>query len=134
MNADLDRISEQIIGAAFEVSNALGAGFLEKVYENALVHELKKRGLLVEQQKRVTIYYDGVVVGDYYSDLLVERLIIVELKAVSRIENIHLAQCMNYLKATGSNLGLILNFGTPPGGNQTGAVSLISQPLSFGWA
>ena len=113
MNADLDRISEQIIGAAFEVSNALGAGFLEKVYENALVHELKKRGLLVEQQKRVTIYYDGVVVGDYYSDLLVERLIIVELKAVSRIENIHLAQCMNYLKATGSNLGLILNFGTP---------------------
>ena len=113
MNADLDRISEQIIGAAFEVGNTLAAGFLEKVYENALVHELRKRGLLVEQQKKVTIYYDGVVVGDYCSDLLVERLIIVELKAVSRIESIHLAQCMNYLKATGSNFGLILNFGTP---------------------
>jgi GxxExxY protein len=113
MNADLDKISEQIIGAAFEVGNILGAGFLEKVYENALVHELKKRGLLVEQQKRVTIYYDGVVVGDYYSDLLVEGLIIVELKAASRIDNIHLAQCLNYLKATGLNLGLILNFGNP---------------------
>ena len=113
MNADLERISEEIIGAAFQVGNTPGAGFLEKVYENAPIHELKKRGLLVEQQKKVTIYYDGVVVGDYYSDLLVERLIIVELKAVSRIENIHLAQCMNYLKATGSNLGFILNFGTP---------------------
>ena len=113
MNADSDKISDRIIGAAFEVANVLGTGFLEKVYENALVHELKKRRLLVEQQKKITIYYDGVVVGDYCSDLMVEGLIIVELKAVSRIENIHLAQCMNYLKATGSKLGLILNFGNP---------------------
>jgi len=113
MNADLDKITEQVIGAAYRVSNVLGAGFLEKVYENALTHELKKHGLLVEQQKQLTVYYDGVVVGNYYSDLLVEGVVIVELKATSRIEDIHLAQCLNYLKATGLKLGLILNFGKP---------------------
>jgi GxxExxY protein len=113
MNADSDKISDRIIGAAFEVANVLGTGLLEKVYENALVHELKKRGLLVEQQKKITIHYDGVVVGDYRSDPVVEGLIIVELKAVSRVDSIHVAQCLNYLKPTGLNLGLILNFGNP---------------------
>jgi GxxExxY protein len=116
MNTDkekLNEISEKIIGAAFKVANTLGGGFLEKVYENALVHELQKSGLLVEQQKPVKVYYDGVIVGDYYSDLCVEGVIIVELKAATRIEDIHVAQCLNYLKATDLKLGLILNFGRP---------------------
>jgi len=107
----LNEITEKIIGAAFKVSNGLGAGFLEKVYENALVHELKKAGLAVEQQKPVDVYYDGVVVGKYCAALVVEEVVIVELKAVGRIEDVHLAQCLNYLKATRLKLGLILNFG-----------------------
>jgi GxxExxY protein len=111
MDKDLNQITERIIGAAFKVSNTLGAGFLEKVYERALLHELSKDGLLVEQQKPVAVYYDGIVVGDYYADLVVEELIIVELKAARQIEDSHLAQGLNYLKATGFKLGLILNFG-----------------------
>ena len=116
MNTDsekLNEISGKIIGAAFKVANALGPGFLEKVYENALVHELKKSGMLVEQQKPVKVYYDGVTVGDYFSDICVEGIIIVELKAAGRIEDIHVAQCLNYLKATNLRLALILNFGKP---------------------
>ncbi len=109
----MNKITEKIIGAAYKVSNTLGAGFLEKVYENVLIHELKKTGLLVEQQKHIKVYYDNVVVGDYYSDLVVESIIIIELKAAKRIEDIHLAQCLNYLKATGLKLGLILNFEKP---------------------
>jgi len=109
---NLNGISEKIIGAAFTVANVLGPGFLEKVYENALVHELRKRGLGVEQQKPLKVLYDGVVVGDYYPDVVVEDRIVVELKATSRIEGVHLAQCINYLAATEMKLGLILNFGT----------------------
>ncbi len=91
----------------------LGTGFLEKVYENALVHELRRAGLAVEQQHRMVIRYDDVVVGDYTADLLVEDMLLVELKVARLIDDIHRAQCLNYLKATGLRLCLLLNFGKP---------------------
>jgi len=116
MDADerrLNGMTETIIGCAFRVANGLGVGFLEKVYENALFHELRKAGLQVEQQKAIQVEYDGVIVGNYVADLLVENEVIVELKAVKSIDDIHLAQCLNYLHATGLKVALILNFGTP---------------------
>ena len=114
MNSEqLNKISERIINAAYKVSNALGAGFLEKVYENALAHQLKKDGMKIEQQKPIKVHYDNVVVGDYFADLIAEGAVIVELKTAKRIEDIHLAQTLNYLKATGFKLGLIINFGKP---------------------
>lgn len=114
MNSEqLNKISERIINAAYKVSNALGAGFLEKVYENALAHQLVKDGMKIEQQRPINVYYDKVVVGEYFADLVVEEAVIVELKAAKCIEDIHLAQTLNYLKATGLKLGLILNFGQP---------------------
>ena len=106
-------LSERIIGCAFAVSNTLGVGFLEKVYENALAHELRRGGLTVFQQHAVAVHYDGVVVGTYAADLLVEDAILVELKAVKALDAIHSAQCLNYLKATNLRLCLLLNFGTP---------------------
>lgn len=106
-------ITEAIIGSAYDVANALGAGFLEKVYENALKYEVVKRGFQVEQQKAITVLYDGVVVGEYFADLLVEGRILVELKAVRSLDDIHAAQILNYLKAPGLRTGLLLNFGTP---------------------
>jgi GxxExxY protein len=116
MNADEDRVnrlSGQIIGCAFQVTNTLGAGFLEKVYENALAHELRKSGLAVTQQRGIIVYYDGVVVGEYAVDLLVEGTVMVELKAVKTLDSVHAAQCLNYLRATGMRLCLLLNFGRP---------------------
>ncbi len=109
----LDEISNRVIGAALTVSNTLGVGFLEKVYENALAHELRKAGLAVEQQKVIQVEYDGVIVGDYVADILVEGDLLVELKAVKALDEIHMAQCMNYLKATGRRLCMLLNFGNP---------------------
>jgi GxxExxY protein len=106
-----DKISETIIGAAYAVSNALGCGFLEKVYENALVHELRKRGLQAEHQYPIKITYDGVIVGDYLADILVNDQVIVELKAAKALDDIHVAQCINYLKATKLKLCLLINFG-----------------------
>jgi GxxExxY protein len=91
----------------------LGSGFLEKVYENALTHELRKAGLQVVQQFGTPVFYDGVVVGDYIADLLVEQFVLVELKAAKALDDIHMAQCMNYLKATGFHVCLLLNFGKP---------------------
>ena len=108
-----DEITEAIIGAAFDVSNTLGAGFLEKVYENALVHELRKRGWAVEQQHAIAVVYDGVVVGDYVADCVVEKRVLVELKALRSLDDIHSAQLLNYLKATDLRIGLLLNFGAP---------------------
>lgn len=107
-----DALTERIIGCAYNVLNALGPGFLEKVYENALAHELVKSGLQVEQQRPLTVRYDGVVVGEYLTDLLVEGVVLVELKAVKALDNAHLAQCINYLKATELKTCLLLNFGT----------------------
>lgn len=116
MTEDSDRLNElteSIIGAAYAVSNELGCGFLEKVYENAMAHELRKRSLAVEQQKPLLVYYDGVVVGEYLTDLLVEGAVILELKVVQAFDDVHLAQCLNYLKATGLKVCLLINFGKP---------------------
>lgn len=95
------------------VSNTLGCGFLEKVYENALVHELRKSGLYVEAQHPINVLYDGLVVGEFYADILVARTVIVELKATKEHDDIFTAQCLNYLKATGKPIFLLLNFGRP---------------------
>ena len=108
-----DELTETIIGCAYAVANTLGHGFLEKVYENALAHELRKKGLHVEQQYPLTVQYDGIVVGEYLSDLLVDGKVLVELKATKQIEDFHKAQCINYLKATGLSTCLLINFGTP---------------------
>lgn len=110
---EMDSLSERIIGCAYTVSNGLGAGFLEKVYENALAHELRKSELRVEQQRPLRVEYDGVVVGEYAADLLVEGCILEELKAIKELDDVHLAQCLNYLKATGLSLCLLINFGKP---------------------
>jgi len=110
---ELNVLSHAIIGSAFNVSNALGTGFLEKVYENALAHELRKRGLFVQQQEPIRVYYDSVVVGKYAPDLMVEQMVIVEIKAAKERNEVFFAQCLNYLKATGLTLCLLLNFGKP---------------------
>ncbi len=108
---DLHRVSERIIGCAFTVANTLGAGFVEKVYENALALELRDAGLAVERQHSVVVKYKGMTVGEYVVDLLVEGSVIVELKAVKGLDDIHRAQCLNYLKATGLRVCLLINFG-----------------------
>ncbi len=106
-----DPLTERIIGCAFLVANALGHGFLEKVYENALAHELRKAGLRVDQQHGLAVHYDGVLVGEFQVDLLVEGQILVELKAVAGLQEAHVAQCLNYLKASGRTVCLLFNFG-----------------------
>ncbi|RNL56689.1 GxxExxY protein [Pedobacter jejuensis] len=108
-----DEITEKIIGAAYKVSNTLVCGFLEKVYENALYIEIKKSGLSVTKQHALQVFYDDEVVGDYFVDLYVQNEIIVELKTVSMLTEIHQAQLMNYLIACNKKCGLILNFGKP---------------------
>ena len=108
-----DPLSEQIIGCAFKVANALGPGYLEKVYENALLHELRKSGLKVQAQKSIEVWYDGVLVGDFIADLLVEDRVLVELKACRTLGDVHTAQALNYLAATGLKICLLLNFGSP---------------------
>ena len=116
MNTDEHRfhtLTERIIGCAFTVSNTLGCGFLEKVYENALAHELRKAGLSVQQQWRISVFYDGVEVGDYVADLLVEECVLVELKAAKGLDDVHVAQCLNQLRATGLSVCLLFNFGRP---------------------
>jgi GxxExxY protein len=107
-------ITELIIKAFYTVYNTLGYGFLEKVYRNALAIELRKLGLDVIPEARVTVYYDGEVVGEYFADLLVAGVVIVELKAVKRLLSEHEAQLLNYLKATPYEVGLLLNFGPKP--------------------
>ncbi len=110
---ELDALSRRIIGAAFRVSSMLGHGFLEKVYENSLVHELRRAGLHVEQQRPVQVRYDGEIVGDYITDILVKGTIVLEIKAMDRLDRMHFAQCANYLRATGLRICLLLNFGKP---------------------
>ncbi len=113
MSANEKTISERVIGCAFTVSNTLGAGFLEAVYENALALELAQTGPAFERQKALDVSYKGAVVGHYIADLVIEQRLIVEIKALSSITAVHEAQLMNYLQATGISVGLILNFGTP---------------------
>jgi GxxExxY protein len=107
-------VTELIIKAFFKVYNTLGYGFLEKVYENAMRIELSKMGLNVLQQKNIKVFYEADQVGDYFTDLLVNDLIIVELKAAESICEEHEAQLLNYLKATDIEVGLLLNFGKEP--------------------
>ncbi|MEO0475056.1 MAG: GxxExxY protein [Planctomycetota bacterium] len=122
MNADerrlkaslpINDLTEQVIGCAYAVSNTLGAGFLEKVYENALVLELREAGFHVTQQHPVNVLYRGEVVGEYVADLFVDQRLIIEIKAVKGIEQVHVAQCINYLRATNHHIGLLLNFAKP---------------------
>ena len=118
MNADIGlkgvgTVTEEVIGAAYQVANVLGCGFLEKVYENALAIELRKRGREVLQQYAVEIRYDNEIVGIYQADMIVDGTVIVELKALPGIERIHRAQCLNYLRVTGIAVGLVINFGRP---------------------
>lgn len=116
MNADevmMDSVTERIIGCAFTVANTLGVGFVEKVYENALAHEMRNHGLGVVQQRGVVVRHNNFVVGEYCADLVVDDHVIIELKVVKSIGDQHVAQCMNYLRATGEHLCLLINFGRP---------------------
>lgn len=109
----LDEITQAVIGAAYEVSNTLGAGFLERVYELALSNEVAVRGLEVKRQVAYTIAYKGQCVGEYFADLVVENQLLVELKCSDHFSNEHVAQCINYLKASGLRLALLINFQKP---------------------
>jgi GxxExxY protein len=106
-------LTETVIGAAFEVANVLGAGFLERVYERALVRELALRGVNAKAQVPFRVCYKAQYVGEYLADLVVEQKLIVELKCVERFANEHLAQCINYLKVSGLPVALLVNFQRP---------------------
>ncbi len=108
-----EKLTEKILAAAFKVQNTLGSGFLEKVYENAMAVELHRMGVPLEQQKAIQVRYDGAVVGEYLADLVVDARVIVEFKAAAQTDPVHEAQLINYLKATGLRVGLLLNFGQP---------------------
>jgi GxxExxY protein len=107
-------ITDNVIKAFYKVYNDLGYGFLEKVYENALFLELTSVGLFVEKQKQIKVYYQGKEVGEYFADLVVEEVIIIELKAAEDLREEHEFQLINYLKATEAEVGLLLNFGREP--------------------
>jgi GxxExxY protein len=109
----LNDLSELIVGCAHAVSNTLGPGFVEAVYRNALAHELRKAGLHVSQQHPVTVQYDGVDVGSYTADMLVENAAMISVQATEALEAGHVARATNLLKATGSPLCLLFNFGAP---------------------
>jgi len=108
-----NNLSRQVIGCAIEVSNTLGPGYFEKVYENSLCIELEKQGIYYQPQKLVNVIYKGNLVGEYVADIIVENKLLLELKAVSAFCSEHEAQLMNYLKTTGLSVGLLLNFGKP---------------------
>jgi len=110
---DIDQLSYKINGAVFEVNRVLGGGFLEKVYENALVLELRNQGLKAEAQVPISVIYKDEVVGEYLADILVEDKVMLELKAVDQLQKVYEAQLLNYLKATGIKVGLLVNFKHP---------------------
>ena len=110
---NFDGLTECVLGAVFEVSNTLGAGFLEKVYERALLIELGLRGILATAQASLRVTYKGHTVGEYFADILVEDVLVVELKCVERLGNEHTAQCLNYLRGSGQTLCLLVNFQKP---------------------
>lgn len=107
-------ITDSILKVYYDVYNGLGYGFLEKVYQNAMYFQLKSLGYKVEAQKQIKVYFKGQLVGVYYADLVVEDVVIVELKTTELIMNIHVAQIINYLKATPVEVGMLLNFGEEP--------------------
>jgi len=108
-----DSLTETVLNAVFEVSNILGAGFLEKVYEGALLKELGLRGIRSVAQPSFTVKYKGHYVGEYFADILVEDVLIVELKCVERLANDYTAQCLKYLRSSGLTLCLLINFQKP---------------------
>jgi GxxExxY protein len=110
---DLNEITQKIIGCAYTVSNTLGIGFVEKVYENALVHIIRKNGLRVVQQRPIKVLFEGIVAGEFFADLFIEERVLVELKAVSMLIQEHTAQALNYLRASGAEACLLINFGKP---------------------
>ncbi len=105
-----DPLTGRLLSCAVAVHKGLGGGFLEKVYENALVYECRKAGLEVKPQYPIRVFYDQTLVGEFFADLLVNGELLVELKAVRTLDDVHMAQCLNYLKATGLKRCLILNF------------------------
>jgi len=116
MNADnayLDVLTKTVLSAVFEVSNTLGAGFLEKVYQRALLRELSLRDIRASAESSLTVLYKGYSVGEYFVDLLVEDTLVVELKCADRLANEHTAQCLNYLRASGKTVCLLVNFQKP---------------------
>lgn len=113
IEGDLAALTERVLGAAFEVSNTLGAGFLEKVYQRALLRELDLLGIRAVAQASFAVSYKGQSVGEYFADILVEDVLVVELKCVEHLANEHTAQCLNYLRASGRRLCLLVNFQKP---------------------
>jgi len=113
IDPETDEVTNRIIGSAFEVSNILGAGFLEQVYRRALAKELKLRGLDARQEVPFRVVYKGDEMGTYIADLVVEGLVVVELKAVESLSSSHVGQVLNYLRASGLKVGLLFNFGRP---------------------
>ena len=116
MNIDKQKLnvtSSKVIGCAFEVANVLGCGFLEKVYQNALLLEISRCGLQAEKEKLIQVRYKDQIVGEYFADILVDKTIVIEIKAVKELNEIHQAQLLNYLRATKLPLGLLINFATP---------------------
>ncbi|CAD6495096.1 MAG: PD-(D/E)XK nuclease superfamily protein [Candidatus Argoarchaeum ethanivorans] len=105
-------ITEKIIGAAYNVHNTLGSGFLEKVYQNSLAIELQSFGFIIGVEKPIKVYYKSEVVGNYIADIIVNEKVILEIKAIKELSDIHEVQLVNYLKATGIEVGLLINFGT----------------------
>ena len=107
-------LTEKIINIFYRVYNKLGYGFLEKVYENAMMIEFKREGILAVSQSPIKVFYDGEVIEEYYADILVDNKVIVEIKSAKRLVEENEAQLLNYLKATDIEVGLLLNFGTEP--------------------
>ena len=108
---EYEELTNTIIGCAFRVYNILGYGFLESVYEKAMLIELNKAGLRAEFQKEILVHYDGQIVGEFKADIFVEDVIIVELKSVRMLSKTHEVQLVNYLSATQKSVGLLINFG-----------------------
>jgi len=133
-----DSLTERVISAILEVSHILGAGFLEKVYERALLRELGLRGIRATAQASFAVSYKGQDIGEYYCDILVEDVLVIELKCVERLANEHLAQCLNYLRASGRGVCLLVNFQKPKaewrrivsGYQTTEAVRTASHPVA----
>jgi GxxExxY protein len=113
MDKGIEELTEGVLGAVFEVANNLGCGFLEKVYERALVRELGARGVRAAAQVPLEVKYKGYPVGEYFADIVVEEVVVVELKCVERLGNEHAAQCLNYLRASGMRVCLLVNFQRP---------------------
>ena len=112
-NEELNQLTQKVIGCLYTVSNTLGGGFLEKIYQNAAAIELAKAGLVVHQQYPIQVKYEGIIVGEYFADLVVQDRVLVELKAVRLLDEVHAAQCLNYLRAARLPVCLLVNFYRP---------------------